>query len=135
MVKFTKNVRFYIRQRGARLKQLRDIKPFIASSSMVKIARVCGNPNCKCVKGEKHENYYLTYAIKKKTHTRYIPIDLEDEIREWVLEYKRIKKLIKEITFLQLKILKQYKVEKKARKKIGQPTDELLNILKQREAK
>jgi len=134
MIKINKNLRFFVKQREGRLKRLMAIKAFIAGS-MVKIAHVCGKSNCRCAtKGELHEQYYLTYKVKAKTQTRYIPMDLEDEIRNWTIEYKRIKTLMKEINLLQLKILKQYKVEKKARKKIGQPT-ELLNILKQREVK
>ena len=116
MVKINKNVNFYTRQRDARLKELRQIGPFIAGS-MVRIAHTCGNPNCKCTRGQKHENYYLTCKVKQKTQTRYISVDLEDEVRRWTTEYKRVKRLINEISQLQRNIIKQYGVEKKARRK------------------
>lgn len=115
MFKFNKNVGFYTRQRDARLRQLKDVGAFVAGS-MVKIAHTCGNPNCKCARGEKHENYYLTYKIKQKTQTRYIPVDMEEEVKEWTREYKHLKGLIREVSQLGIKILKQYGVEKKARR-------------------
>lgn len=114
MVRLNKNVRFLTMQRDARLRQLKDIGPFIAGS-MVKIAHTCGNKeHCKCSRGEKHENYYLTYKVKKKTKTKYIPVAMEEEVREWTRGYKRLKGLMKEITQLGLKILRQYGIEKKA---------------------
>lgn len=116
MVRFNKNVKFYTRQRDARLKRIHSIGPFIAGS-MVKIAHTCGNPNCRCARGDKHENYYLTYKVKQKTQTRYIPVDMEEDVKKWTLEYKYLKCLIEDVTQLQKKIIKQYGVEKKARSK------------------
>ena len=114
MVRFNKNVRFLTMQREARLKRLKGIGPFI-TGSMVKIAHTCGNKeHCKCSRGEKHENYYLTYKVKNKTRTKYIPVGMEGEVREWAWEYKRLKGLMKEISELGFAILKQYGVEKKA---------------------
>jgi hypothetical protein len=115
MFRFNKNLKFYSKQKDARLKQLSRIKPFIAGS-MVKIAHTCGSPNCKCATGEKHENYYLTYKIKQKTITQYIPVDLEEEVRGWTLEYKRVKRIMNEVSLLQRKILRQYGVEKKIKR-------------------
>lgn len=117
MVRDVKNLNFYVRQRDARLKILRNIGPFI-TGSIVKIAHTCGNVNCKCASGEKHENYYLTYKIHKKTKTRYIPVFLEKDVKQWSSEYKRLKDLLREITELQLKIIKQSGKERKARKQV-----------------
>jgi hypothetical protein len=117
MVRLNKNVKFLTMQREARLNKLKDIGPFI-TGSMVMIAHTCGNKeHCKCSKGEKHENYYLTYKVKNKTKTKYIPVAMEEEVRKWTLEYKRLKGLMKEISELGLKILKQYGIEKKAMRK------------------
>jgi hypothetical protein len=115
-MRFQRNVKFYTMQRDARLKDINNIGPFIAGS-MVKIAHTCGNPNCKCARGDKHENYYLTWKVKQKTRTKYIPVDMEGEVRNWTEQYKRLKKLIAEVTELQRKIIKQHGVEKKAKRK------------------
>ena len=115
-MRYQTNVKSYTAQRNARLKEIHAIGPFIAGS-MVKIAHTCGNKNCKCARDEKHENYYLTYKIKQKTRTKYIPVDMEEEVRSWTSEYKRLRKLIEEVTELQRKIIKQYGVEKRVKRK------------------
>lgn len=104
--------RYYERKREVLLNRLRKVKPFIGGS-MVKISHTCGNANCKCARGEKHENYYLTYKEKKKTVTKYIPVGMEEEVRGWVKENKRIKEITNQITELGKKIIKQYGIDKK----------------------
>jgi len=113
------NINWLKRKRMALLKQLRNVKPFM-SGSVVKIARTCGNKeHCHCGKGILHESYYLTYPEKGKTRTIYIPVDLEDEVREWVKEYKRIKEIMKEMSRCQRAIIRRHVKEK--RLKQGRP--------------
>lgn len=113
--KLTKNSKFYIRMRDSKLNKLSNITLFI-DGSLVKIPRVCGNENCKCAKGKKHVSYYLTNKIKGKTNTIYIPEDKVREIKEWVTEHKRVKKIMKEIVDLQRVIIKKEAEERKREK-------------------
>lgn len=109
-----KNINFLICKRQALVKELAKIKPFVRGS-IVKIARLCGNKNCKCARGEKHISEYLTYRHKhkKKTATIYIPIGIIEEVREWAREYKRLQGIMEEISQIQQRIIKQYVKEKK----------------------
>ena len=73
--------------------------------------RVCGNPNCRCIlEGKKHASLYIS---KNKGGTRkmiYIPKRLEEEVREKLNTYHKIKKLterISEINYTELKIKKE----------------------------
>jgi len=73
--------------------------------------RVCGNPNCRCIKeGKKHASLYIS---KNKGGTRkmiYVPKRLEEEVREKLNTYYKIKKLterISEINYAELKIKKE----------------------------
>lgn len=59
----------------ARQKQLQARSPVLAAS-LVTIRRACGNPNCRCARGQKHPGHYLTWKVKAKTHTAYVPVDL-----------------------------------------------------------
>lgn len=110
------NMKSYIKQRDNLLKQIKGIQPFIYGS-VVKIAHTCGNVNCKCMKGAKHVNYYLTYKLEQKTRTKYIPVEMEKEVHKWSEEYKQLKVLINKISELQIKIIKQYGLEKRKTKK------------------
>ncbi len=105
--------------RDARIKKLGEAKPFIAGTiSEYKIA--CGNPRCKCTRGEKHPMAHLTYKDEnQKTVSVYIPVDMRQEVAQWVEEYKRLKKLIAEISDLQEQIIRRHVTEKRLKK--GRP--------------
>lgn len=100
----------------SRLKRLRECKPMIAGS-LGKISRKCGNPNCKCAQGEKHIGWKLTWKEKAVTRSLYVPIDLVEEVQNWVNEYKKIQKIIKEVTEFQKKIIKTHVQTKRAKAK------------------
>lgn len=110
------NINWLRRKRTALMKQLANARPFV-NGSVVKIARTCGNKeHCRCSKGFLHESYFLTHSVKGKTHTIYIPVDLEDEVKEWSKEYKRIKNLMKEMSRCQRAIIRRYVKEKRLKK-------------------
>lgn len=95
------------RFRDARLKQLAPVCPPLAAS-LVRIARRCGNPRCHCASGEKHVGWYLTLKHRGKTRTVYVPNDLKDEVAQWVEEHRRLKTLLKEITQLNLALIRTH---------------------------
>ena len=110
-----KNINWLTKKRQALLKQLAECKPFV-DGSVVKVRRRCGNKNCKCAKGQKHESLYLQYKVKGVTTGIYIPVELEEEVRAWSGEHKRIKALTREICDVQKSIIKKYVTEKKLKK-------------------
>ncbi len=113
-----KNINFFARKRTSLIKELQGAEPFI-NGSIVSMARVCGNKNCKCARGEKHVSSYFSYRDKRKKRTNliYIPIGMVNEVKEWNAEHKRIKRIIGEICRIQRKIIRQYVKERKRPKK------------------
>lgn len=100
--------------RQAKLRALGEVGPLVAAS-LVPRNTTCGNPHCKCARGEKHEGWCLTYKGKgNRTKTVHVSKDLVEEVRKWVLEHKRVKKLLREISHLSMKILKAYGPRKRA---------------------
>ena len=88
------------------LEQIHSIKPFVLASFTVTKTR-CANPNCRCTqKGPIHEIALLTWKEKQKTRTMYIRIDDRKEVRRWVTEGKRLKRLIKAMSETQRATLK-----------------------------
>jgi len=106
--------------RNAKLKQLAECKPFVAASLCL-VRRRCGNPNCKCARGEPHQAHVLTLKTKGKTQTLHVPIALLEDVQAWVKEHKRIKKLLREISNLGLNIIRRHvpasRAEKRSKKK------------------
>ncbi len=96
--------RFEVR-RDAQLKKLAQLRPFVAAS-LVAVKRRCGNPRCKCARGETHRAHVLTRKVDGKTETVHVPKDRLKEVREWVEQYKRLKRLIREETEACLALLR-----------------------------
>ncbi len=74
-------------KRAAQLQQLSKIGPFV-EGSLVGVQ----HPTCK------HVAWRLTFKVKGKTRTVYVPVDMAQEIKEWTREYRRLKTLIRRVT-------------------------------------
>ena len=110
------NTAWIKRKRDGLIKKLADIGPFV-DGSIAKVKRRCGNKNCKCyIKGEKHESYYLMYKVAGVTKAVYIPVDIQDEVREWSANYKKLKRIIANISKANKSIIARYVTEKKQKK-------------------
>ena len=110
------NIVWLTRKRDSLIKKLSETGPFV-DGSFVKIKRRCGNKNCKCyLKGQKHESYCLMYKVAGVTKAVYVPVDLEDEVREWNSQHKKLKRLIAEISRTSKEIIKRHVEEKRLKK-------------------
>jgi len=103
-------------RRDARLKELAGIGP-VLEGSLARIGVRCGNPNCRCARGEKHPAYQVTKKVRGTTKTLYIPVDLVEEVRTWVREHRHAKQLLKEISTLSEKIVRARVPTRRARQR------------------
>ena len=111
------NTAWLKRKRDGLVKKLASIGPFV-DGSISKVKRRCGNKNCKCyLKGEKHESYYLMYKVAGVTKAVYIPVDMLDEVIALNKEYKRLKRIIAEITRASKEIIRRHVTEKRQKAK------------------
>lgn len=85
----------------ARLKEFQPQGPVLAAS-LVLVNRRCGRPSCHCKKAKGHPTHYLTCKEKGKTRCVYVPQDLLPEVRLWIQEHRRLKKLAQHISQLAL---------------------------------
>ncbi len=97
----------------ARVKKLKATGPVLAASLVV-IRKQCGRPGCRCQRGDKHPGNYLTYKEKEKTRTVYVPLDLVEEVKGWIEEHRRLRRLTREISQL---AIAQVRDHVKARKR------------------
>lgn len=91
----------------ARQKQLQARCPVLAAS-LVTLRRACGNPRCRCARGHKHPGHYLTWKIKGKTRTVYVPVELLPQVKQWTQEHRRLKQLVRELTQLSLALIRSH---------------------------
>jgi len=66
----------------------------------------CGKPNCRCRKGFLHPVMCVTYKEKGKTKTVYVNKELEGEALVLARNYKQHKALLKDLTRVNLELLK-----------------------------
>jgi hypothetical protein len=101
-------------RRDAKLKQLADVGP-VLEGSLAEIGVRCGNPACRCARGEKHRSHLLKRQVRGKTQSLYVPVDLVEETRRWAKEYRRVRKLLSEISELNRAIIRAHVPAKRAR--------------------
>jgi hypothetical protein len=103
-------------RRDAKLRKLAGAGPMI-QGSLTRIGVTCGNPNCKCARGEKHVSHILTKKVRGKSRSLYVPVDMVETVRKWVEEHKRVKRLLKEVSELNEKIIRAHVPTKRAKAK------------------
>lgn len=51
----------------------------------------CAGPECICNRtGRKHAVYAVTGKVAGKTKSVYVPVDMAEEVKGWIVESKRI---------------------------------------------
>lgn len=89
-----------------KLKEIKKRKNMV-KGSINKIYKKCGNLNCRCVDGEKHEEYRLTYkGADKVSKTVYLSKGKIKKVQRMVDNYKEAKLLFNEILELNVKLIK-----------------------------
>jgi hypothetical protein len=58
----------------------------------------------------------LTYHDRGKSHAVYVPVDFTQEVRAWIEEYRRVKRLLKEISQLSLELVRSHVQEQRRRR-------------------
>jgi hypothetical protein len=102
----------------ARRARLAPGKPVLAAT-LTQVRKRCGRPTCHCYHGEPHLAWHLTYKVKGRTRTVYVPHDLLDEVRTWIEEHKRLKTLLDEIHQLTVALIRTHVQTRK--RKAGRP--------------
>jgi ribosomal protein L19E len=91
--------RFSASQRKARSELTRIVHDKeLIRASLVTMTRVCGNPNCRCAKGQKHVNSYLSRSKGGGTEKLFVPKRYEARVKRWIENYRRLRELAEEIS-------------------------------------
>ena len=72
----------------------------IMRGTLARRQRLCGKPNCKCTRGQKHESLYLVASEGGKLRQLYIPKQWEQTVEHWVRQYQKARELMEEISRL-----------------------------------
>ena len=63
----------------------------LMAASLSKTHKVCGKPNCKCARGDKHEVYQLSWTENGRRRSTHIRRDELAKVRAAVERYRRLR--------------------------------------------
>lgn len=64
--------------------------------------------------GRKSPSWHLTFKVKNKTQTVYVPVDLVKEVQEWTNSYRQLKRLIRTETKQSLGVIHRHAAGRRA---------------------
>jgi hypothetical protein len=77
----------HTRARESTLRQIAQIGPFLEGSLSPFKRPGCTQPG-----------WHLTFKQRGRTRTLYVPMGLVAEVKQWTLNYRRLKRLIRQVT-------------------------------------
>lgn len=85
--------------------------------SLLKRYVTCGNPSCKCARGERHGPvWYLTITLGPgRTTSAVVPPELRERVRRWIENYRKVKGDLEKISEINRELLRRER-KKKPRK-------------------
>ena len=87
------------RQARSQLHQLLERADGLVHGSLIRMARRCGNPNCRCAqKDQKHESWCLGVSEKGRSRMKHIPRKYEGAVKRWATHYQRARQLLEAIS-------------------------------------
>jgi uncharacterized protein DUF6788 len=107
-----------LRQRRQGLAKLLPPLSEILRGSLVERYVTCGNPACKCAKGERHGPiWYLTVTLGRgRTSGGIIPAERVNEVRAWIDNYHKLKDQLEKISEINRELLRRERDRKRRRK-------------------
>jgi hypothetical protein len=110
-----------LRQRRQGLAKLLPPVAEILRGSLIERYVTCGNPSCKCARGERHgPSWYLSVTLGPgRTTGSIIPDEKVDEVRGWIENYHKLKEQLEKISDINRELLRRQRVQqrKRARKR------------------
>jgi hypothetical protein len=91
----------------------------ILRGSLMERYLTCGNPDCKCARGERHGPiWYLSVTLDQSRRTgRTVPPDQVEQVRRWIENYHQVKARLEKISDINRELLQRQKKKSKAAKK------------------
>lgn len=111
------------RHARSRLAQLITEESFLRGS-LVERARSCGKPTCRCQKGQLHRSLYLAVRHHDRRALLYVPRALEETVRQWVDNGRRLRQQLQDLHQRQLDQLllsKRQLSQQRSRSKADRP--------------
>jgi hypothetical protein len=93
----------------------------ILRGSLMERHLTCGNPSCKCARGERHGPvWYLSVTLDQSHRAgRTIATDQVEQVRGWIENYHRVKQHLEKISNINRELLHRQKRRTVSRNRTG----------------
>ena len=110
-----------LRQRRKGVVKLLPPAGEVLRGSLVERYVTCGNPSCKCARGERHgPMWYLTVTLGPgRTTGGIISADQIEQVRRWIENFQRLKDDLERISEINRELLRREQNALRARKRKG----------------
>jgi len=90
----------------------------ILRGSLMERYLTCGNPDCRCARGERHGPvWYLSVTLDQSHRSgSTVPAEHVEQVRRWIENYHRVKQHLEKICEINRELLRRQKNQKKLRK-------------------
>ena len=90
----------------------------VLRGSLMERYLTCGNPGCRCARGERHGPvWYLSVTLDQSHRTGFtIPADQLDQVRQGIDNYQRTKTNLEKISDINRELLRRRKARNRKRK-------------------
>jgi hypothetical protein len=87
--------------------------------SLVERYVTCGNPSCKCAKGQRHGPlWYLTVTLGRgQTTGGIVPAEKVDQVRGWIENYRKVKDHLEKISEINRELLRRQREQQRKRQR------------------
>jgi len=78
----------------------------------------CGNPDCKCARGERHGPVWYLSVTLDQSHRAgcTVPGDQVEQVRRWIENYHQVKQNLEKISDINRELMRRHKDKNKKRK-------------------
>src|SRR5947199_8892036 len=108
-----------LRQRRQGLAKLLPPVTEVLRGSLVERYVTCGNPACKCARGERHgPSWYLTVTLGPgRTTGGIVPAEKVGEVRGWIENYHKLKEQLEKISDINRELLRRQRAKQRKQKR------------------
>ncbi len=91
----------------------------VLRGSLMERYLTCGNPDCRCARGERHGPvWYLSVTLDQAHRSgSTVPAEQVEQVRRWIENYHRVKEHLEKISDINRELLRRQKAHGKSKRK------------------
>jgi hypothetical protein len=107
-----------LRQRREGLTKVLPPLAEVLRGSLMERYLTCGNPACKCARGQRHGPiWYLSVTLDQTRRAGCtVPGDQVEQVRRWIENYHRVKENLEKVSDINRELLRRHKNKNQKRK-------------------